>query len=176
MGTQKNLKSLKVALKFTFTQETRKVRTLHRALPHSIFKRFSPTGRFTVLSWYRTQIIRSSGMAFIQQQTCTKSPLNLSPQLFFQDAPITSFCRSDSGSKASAKSCCFGLSGFRNVAFRMAADDGEFPFSSPHQPMQNCGLRRYAFGKATGCQPPIAVEAFWIGFDYKREEAFAQSG
>ena len=37
-------------------------------------------------------------------------------------------------------------------------------------------LRWYACGKATGCQPPIVVEAFGIGFDYKREEAFAQSG
>ena len=70
----------------------------------------------------------------------------------------------------------FGLSGFRTAALRMAADHGKFAFRSPHQPMQICRLRRYACGKATECQPPIAVEAFGIGFDYKREEAFAQSG
>ncbi len=57
------------------------------------------------------------------------------------------------------------LSGFRNAALRMAADHGKFAFRSPHQPMQICGLRRYACGKATGCQPPIVVEAFGIGFD-----------
>ena len=70
----------------------------------------------------------------------------------------------------------FGLSGFPNGALRMAADHGEFAFRSPHQPMQICGLRRYACGKATGCKPPTVVEALGIGFDYKREEAFAQSG
>jgi hypothetical protein len=58
----------------------------------------------------------------------------------------------------------------------MAADHGEFAFRSPHQPMQICGLGRYACGKTTGCKPPTAVEALGIGFDYKREEAFAQSG
>jgi hypothetical protein len=58
----------------------------------------------------------------------------------------------------------------------MAADHGEFAFRSPHQPMQICGLGRYACGKATGCKPPTVVEALGIGFDYKREEAFAQSG
>ena len=68
------------------------------------------------------------------------------------------------------------LSGFPNSAFRMAADHGEFAFRSPHQPMQICGLGRYACGKATGCKPPTVVEALGIGFDYKREEAFAQSG
>ena len=57
----------------------------------------------------------------------------------------------------------------------MAADHGEFAFRSPHQPMQICCLRRYACGKATGCKPPTVVEALGIGFDYKREEAFAQS-
>ena len=59
---------------------------------------------------------------------------------------------------------------------RMAADHGEFAFRSPHQPMQICGLGRDACGKATGCEPPTGVEALGIGFDYKREEAFAQSG
>ena len=59
---------------------------------------------------------------------------------------------------------------------RMAADHGEFAFRSPHQPMQICGLGRYACGKATECKPPTVVEALGIGFDYKREEAFAQSG
>jgi hypothetical protein len=59
---------------------------------------------------------------------------------------------------------------------RMAADHGEFAFRSPHQPMQICGLGRYACGKATGCKPPTVVEALGISFDYKREEAFAQSG
>jgi hypothetical protein len=58
---------------------------------------------------------------------------------------------------------------------RMAADHGEFAFRSPHQPMQICCLGRYACGKATGCKPPTVVEALGIGFDYKREEAFAQS-
>jgi hypothetical protein len=42
--------------------------------------------------------------------------------------------------------------------------------------MQICGLRRYACGEATGCKPPTMVEALGIGFDYKREETFAQSG
>ena len=42
--------------------------------------------------------------------------------------------------------------------------------------MQICGLGRYACGKATECKPPTVVEALGIGFDYKREEAFAQSG
>ena len=55
----------------------------------------------------------------------------------------------------------------------MAADHGEFAFRSPHQPMQIRGLWRYACGKATGCKPPTVVEALGIGFDYKREEAFA---
>ena len=59
---------------------------------------------------------------------------------------------------------------------RMAADHGEFAFRSPHQLMQICGLGRDACGKATGCEPPTGVEALGIGFDYKREEAFAQSG
>ena len=59
---------------------------------------------------------------------------------------------------------------------RMAADHGEFAFRSPHQFMQICSLGRNACGKATGCKPPTAVEALGIGFDYKREEAFAQSG
>jgi len=63
-----------------------------------------------------------------------------------------------------------------NGALRMAADHGEFTFRSPHQPMQICGLRRYACGKATGCKPPGVVEALGIGFDDKRQEAFAQSG
>ena len=58
----------------------------------------------------------------------------------------------------------------------MAADHGEFAFRSPHQPMQICGLGRDACGKATRCKPPTVVEALGIGFDYKREEAFAQSG
>jgi hypothetical protein len=58
----------------------------------------------------------------------------------------------------------------------MAADHGEFAFRSPHQPMQICGLGRYACGKATGCKPPTVVEALGISFNYKREEAFAQSG
>ena len=61
-------------------------------------------------------------------------------------------------------------------ALRMAADHGEFAFRSPHQPMQICGLRRDARGKATGCKPPAVVEAFGIRFDDKRKEAFAQSG
>ena len=65
---------------------------------------------------------------------------------------------------------------FPIAALRMAADHGEFAFRSPHQPMQICGLGRYACGKATGCKPPTVVEALGIGFDYKREEAFAQSG
>ena len=68
---------------------------------------------------------------------------------------------------------CSGLSGFPNGALRMAADHGEFAFRSPHQPIQICCLRRYACGKATGCKPPAVVEALGIGFDYKREEAFA---
>ena len=59
---------------------------------------------------------------------------------------------------------------------RMAADHGEFAFGSPHQTMQICGLGRDACGKATGCKPPTVVEALGISFDYKREEAFAQSG
>jgi hypothetical protein len=42
--------------------------------------------------------------------------------------------------------------------------------------MQIFGLRRYASGKATGCKSPAVVEALGIRFDYKREEAFAQSG
>jgi hypothetical protein len=58
----------------------------------------------------------------------------------------------------------------------MATDHGEFAFRSPHQPMQICGLRRDARGKATGCKPPAVVEAFGIRFDDKRKEAFAQSG
>ena len=70
-------------------------------------------------------------------------------------------------------SYCPGLS---NGALGMAADHGEFAFRSPHQPMQMCGLWRYACGKATRCKPPTVVEALGIGFDYKREEAFAQSG
>jgi hypothetical protein len=57
----------------------------------------------------------------------------------------------------------------------MASDHGEFAFRSPHQSMQICCLRRYAGGKATGCKPPAVIEALGIGFDYKREEAFAQS-
>ena len=67
-------------------------------------------------------------------------------------------------------------SGFPDGAFRVAADHGELAFQSAHQPMQICGLGRYACGKATGCKPPAMVEALGIGFDYKREEAFAQSG
>jgi len=63
-----------------------------------------------------------------------------------------------------------------NSAFRMAADHGEFAFRYPHQPKQICGLLRYACGKTTGCESPTVVEALGIGFDYKREEAFAQSG
>jgi|SRR6476660_1466504 hypothetical protein len=70
----------------------------------------------------------------------------------------------------------FGLSGLPNVALRVAADHGEFAFRSAHQTMQIYGLRRYACGKATGCKPPTVVEALGIGFYYKREEAFAQSG
>ena len=70
----------------------------------------------------------------------------------------------------------FGLSEFPNYALRMAADHGEFTFRSPDQPMQICGLRRYSCGKATGRKPPTVVEALGIGFNYKREEAFAQSG
>jgi hypothetical protein len=62
------------------------------------------------------------------------------------------------------------------LTLRMAAHHGEFAFRAPHQPMQICGLGRYACGKATGCKPPPMVEALGIGFDYKREEAFAQSG
>jgi hypothetical protein len=58
----------------------------------------------------------------------------------------------------------------------MAADHGEFAFRSPHQPVQICGFPRYAGGKATGCEAPAVIEALGIGFDYKREEAFAQSG
>ena len=58
----------------------------------------------------------------------------------------------------------------------MAAEHGEFAFRSPDQFMQICGLERDACGKATRCKPPTVVEAFGIGFDYKREEAFAQSG
>ena len=58
----------------------------------------------------------------------------------------------------------------------MAADHGEFAFGSPDQTMQICGLGRDACGKATGCKPPTVVEALGISFDYKREEAFAQSG
>ena len=80
------------------------------------------------------------------------------------------------GSTAAFGGRCFGLSGFSNSTFRMAADHGEFAFRSPHQPMQICGLGRDACGKATGCEPPTGVEALGIGFDYKREEAFAQSG
>jgi hypothetical protein len=71
---------------------------------------------------------------------------------------------------------CFGLSEFLSSTFRMAADHGEFAFRSPHQPMQICDLGRYACGKTTGCESPTMVEAFWVEFDYKREEAFAQSG
>jgi hypothetical protein len=71
---------------------------------------------------------------------------------------------------------CSGLSGFPNGALRMAADHGEFAFRSPHQPMQICGLGRYACRKATVCKPPTVIEAFGIGFDDKRKEAFAQSG
>jgi hypothetical protein len=58
----------------------------------------------------------------------------------------------------------------------MAADHGEFAFRSPHKPMQACGLGRYACGKAAGRKTPTVVEALGIGFDYEREEAFAQSG
>ena len=60
--------------------------------------------------------------------------------------------------------------------FRLEPDHGELKFRSPHLPMQICGLWRYAYGKATGCKPPIVVEAFGIGFDYKREEAFFEQG
>ena len=60
--------------------------------------------------------------------------------------------------------------------FRLEPDHGELKFRSPHLPVQICGFWRYACGKTTGCKPPIVVEAFGIGFDYKREEAFAQSG
>jgi len=65
---------------------------------------------------------------------------------------------------------------FAMPTLRLDADHGEFAFRSPHQPMQICGLGRDACGKATGCKPPTVVEALGIGFDYKREEAFAQSG
>jgi hypothetical protein len=58
----------------------------------------------------------------------------------------------------------------------MTSDHGEFAFRSPHQSTQICGLRGYAGGKATGCKPPTVIEALGIGFDYKGEEAFAQSG
>jgi hypothetical protein len=57
----------------------------------------------------------------------------------------------------------------------MAADHGEFAFRSPHQPMQICCLGRDACGKATRCKPTIVIEALGIRFDYKREEAIAQS-
>jgi len=63
-----------------------------------------------------------------------------------------------------------------NGALRMAADHGQFAFRSPHQHMQIGGLRRDACGKATRGKSPAVVEALGIGFDYKREEAFAQSG
>ena len=69
-----------------------------------------------------------------------------------------------------------GFSHSKCGILRMAADHGEFAFRSPHQLMQICGLGRDACGKATGCEPPTGVEALGIGFDYKREEAFAQSG
>jgi hypothetical protein len=58
----------------------------------------------------------------------------------------------------------------------MAAAHGEFAFRSPHLPMQMYNLGRYVCGKTTGCKPPTVVEALGIGFDYKREERFAQSG
>jgi len=75
-----------------------------------------------------------------------------------------------------AEGGCFGPAGLAVPTLRMAADHGEFAFRSPHQFMQICSLGRNACGKATGCKPPTAVEALGIGFDYKREEAFAQSG
>jgi hypothetical protein len=71
---------------------------------------------------------------------------------------------------------CLGRSGFSNRAFRMAADHGKFAFRSPHQFMQIGSLGRDACGKATGRKPPTVVEALGIGFDDKREQAFAQSG
>jgi hypothetical protein len=58
----------------------------------------------------------------------------------------------------------------------MAADHGEFAFRSPHQFMQIGSLGRDACGKATGRKPPTVVETLGIGFDDKREQAFAQSG
>jgi hypothetical protein len=42
--------------------------------------------------------------------------------------------------------------------------------------MQIFGLGRYVFRKAAGRRPPALVEALRIGLDYKREEAFAQTG
>ena len=60
--------------------------------------------------------------------------------------------------------------------FGLEPEHGELKFRSPHLPMQICGLGRDACGKATGCESPTGVEALRIGFDYKREEAFAQSG
>ena len=65
---------------------------------------------------------------------------------------------------------------FAMPTLRLEADHGELKFRSPHLSIQMCGLGRYACGKATECKPPTAVEALGIGFDYKREEAFAQSG
>jgi hypothetical protein len=65
---------------------------------------------------------------------------------------------------------------FAMPTLRLDADHGELKFDSPHLPVQICGLRGYACGKVTGCQSPIVVEAFGIGFDDKGEEAFAKSG
>jgi hypothetical protein len=61
------------------------------------------------------------------------------------------------------------------LTLRMAAHHGEFAFRSPRQPMQICGLGRYACGKVTGYKPHAIVEALPVSFDYKREEVFAQS-
>jgi hypothetical protein len=62
---------------------------------------------------------------------------------------------------------------FAMPTLRLETDHGELKFRSPHLAMQICCPRRYASGKGTGFKPPIVVEAFGIGFDYKRKEAFA---
>jgi hypothetical protein len=67
-------------------------------------------------------------------------------------------------------------SGFFKATFGMASDHGKFAFRSSHQPVQICGLGRDPGGKPTGCKTPAVIEALGISFDYKRQEAFAESG
>ena len=62
---------------------------------------------------------------------------------------------------------------FAMPTLRLETDHGELKFRSLHLAMQIRGPRRYASGKGTGFKTPIVVEAFGIGFDYKRKKAFA---